>query len=54
MGSRIKSNRIILDGEVHECGGLCWCFPQYSASEDTFLHFLEIDKYRTIPGVYEV
>lgn len=47
MGQKLAYTLILIDGELHISGDICWCGSHYDAGSDTFLHQLQIDKGKT-------
>ena len=49
MASLIKHKKVIIEGEIHICGGFCVCDVQFDEYDEMNYHKLAFDEGRTVP-----
>ena len=44
MARMIRGIRFMMDGEIHFSDTICWCEAEHSLIDDTFYHYMAMDK----------
>lgn len=47
MGQKLFYTMVVIEGEIHISGDLCWCGSHYDENSGMFLHKLQVDRGKT-------